>query len=178
MSKGYSVTATTIIEAPVEMVYAIIADYRDGHPHILPKQYFTALEVEEGGVGAGTRIRFQMRVLGRRQTFHAAITEPEPGRVLVETNLDGGAVTTFEVRPVENRWRCRVTITTELQTRGGLLGRTERRLTRLLLRRIYAQELALLAAFAEGRLRTRRAPAARTPLVRLKRADLMTARRG
>jgi len=44
--------------------------------------------VEEGGIGAGTVIRFQMRILGRLRTFHAAITEPEPGGVLVETDLD------------------------------------------------------------------------------------------
>ena len=53
-----------------------------GHPQILPKPPFVSLEVEKGGIGAGTVIRIAMRVLGRLQTFGAVITEPEPGRVL------------------------------------------------------------------------------------------------
>jgi hypothetical protein len=40
---------------------------------------------EHGGIGAGTIIRFQMSIFGRKQTVRAAITEPEPGCVLVET---------------------------------------------------------------------------------------------
>ena len=85
------------IQAAPQKVYAIIADYHNGHPRILPKPYFVALEVEEGGYGAGTVIRFQMKVMGRLQTFRAEISEPEPGRVLVERDLDTGTTTTFIV---------------------------------------------------------------------------------
>ena len=93
------VSASATIPARRERVYSLIADYNDGHPRILPKQ-FMSLVVEQGGVGAGTIIRFQMRVFGKKQTFRAAITEPERGRVLVETDLDtNGAVTTFTVNP-------------------------------------------------------------------------------
>jgi hypothetical protein len=36
-----------------------------------------------------------MTVLGKTKHFRAAITEPDPGRVLVETNLEeAGAVST------------------------------------------------------------------------------------
>ena len=56
--------------------------------------------MEQGGIGAGTVIRFQMSALGQKRTLRAEITEPEPGRVLVETYLDSnGAVTTFTVDP-------------------------------------------------------------------------------
>ena len=143
------VTASTYIKASTEQVYAILADYHAGHPHILPKPYFSGLQVEQGGIGAGTVIRFQMHVLGKTQTFRAAIAEPEPGRVLVETNLPSGAVTTFTIDPRAEGQHSRVTITTELETRDGLLGLLERFLTTVTLRRIYAQELGLLAARAE-----------------------------
>jgi hypothetical protein len=94
------ISASATIPARRERVYSLIANYNDAHPRILPRQ-FTSLVVEQGGVGAGTIIRFQMRVLGKKQTFRAAITEPEPGRVLVETGLDAnGAVTTFMVDPI------------------------------------------------------------------------------
>ena len=142
-------TTSATIKAPAQQVYAILADYHNGHPYILPAQYFSNLQVEQGGIGAGTVIGFQMHVPGRTQTFRAAITEPEPGRVLMETNLPSGAVTTFTVDPRAEGQHSRVTITTELETRDGLLGRLERFLTTVTLRRIYAQELGLLAARAE-----------------------------
>src|SRR5438034_1718993 len=73
------ITATAVVPAQPNRVYAVIADYHNGHPHILPKQ-FSEMVVEKGGVGRGTIIRFQMSVFGRKQTFRAAISEPEPGR--------------------------------------------------------------------------------------------------
>lgn len=152
MLKNYKVSASMVVEAPAEMVYAIVADYREGHPQILPRKYFTALEVERGGRGEGTVIRFRMRLLGRERNFRAAITEPEPGRVLAETNLDdGGAVTSFVVDPYERGRHSRVTIITELRSAAGLYGLAERFLTTTLLRRIYTLELKLLAALAERR---------------------------
>src|ERR1700728_1331783 len=87
-SEKYVVSASAVVPARRERVYSLIANYNDGHPRILPKQ-FSNLTVEQGGVGAGTVIRFQMSVLGKKETLRAAITEPEPGRVLVETYLDG-----------------------------------------------------------------------------------------
>lgn len=136
------ITVSAFIEAPAERIYAILADYHEGHPHILPRPYFSDLEVEAGGVGEGTRIRFQMHVMGVTRMLRAEITEPEPGRVLVET-LDTGAVTTFTVRPDEEGTQ--VTFSTTLPVRGGVAGWVERLLTPMLLRRIYTRELVLLA---------------------------------
>jgi Polyketide cyclase / dehydrase and lipid transport len=144
------VSASATIPARRERVYSLIADYRDGHPRILPKQ-FSSLVVEQGGVGAGTIIRFQMRVLGKKQTFRAAITEPEPGRVLVETYLDAnGAVTTFTVNPGSAPADSHVTISTEIQVRSGFLGKIEKTISTLLLRPTYVQELENLARVATG----------------------------
>jgi Polyketide cyclase / dehydrase and lipid transport len=141
------ISADSLIPAPPERVYATIANYHDGHSHILPKQ-FSGLVVEKGGVGAGTIIRFQMSGFGSKQTYRAAITEPEPGRVLVETYLNtNGAVTTFIVDPGPTETQSHVTISTELPVRSGILGAIERLLSTRLLRPIYARELALLAEF-------------------------------
>ena len=94
-----------------------------------------------------------MRIFGTTQSFRAAVTEPDPGRVLVETNLeDGGAATTFTVIALEDGQHADVTITTEGRTqRAGLTGALERLLSTLFLRRVYVRELALLDALAQQR---------------------------
>lgn len=144
------ISASALIPARRERVYGLLANYREGHPRILPAQV-SGLVVEQGGVGAGTVIRFQMSMLGKKQTFRAAITEPEPGRVLVETFLEpAGAVTTFTVDPGSAPADCRVTISTEIPTRPGFMGVVEKIFSGLLLRPIYNKELANLAHVATG----------------------------
>jgi polyketide cyclase/dehydrase/lipid transport protein len=144
------ISASAIIPARRERVYSLIANYHDGHPRILPKQ-FSGLVVEQGGMGAGTVIRFQMSVFGKKQTFRAAITEPEPGRVLVETDLAAnGAVTTFTINPGTAPADSNVTISTELRVRTGFLGQIEKALTTMLLRPMYVKELENLARVATG----------------------------
>jgi polyketide cyclase/dehydrase/lipid transport protein len=144
------ISASATIPARRERVYSLIANYNDGHPRILPK-HFTSLVVEQGGVGAGTVIRFQMSVFGKKQTFRAAISEPDPGHVLVETDLDAnGPVTTFTVNPGAAPADSHVTISTELSVRSGVLGKIERFLTTLLLRPMYVKELENLARVATG----------------------------
>jgi hypothetical protein len=107
--------------------------------------------VEQGGIGAGTVIRFRMRAFGQKRTLRAEITEPEPGRVLVETYLDSnGAVTTFTVDPGTAPADSRVTISTELPIRSGVPGWIERKLSTLMLRPIYRRELENLARVATG----------------------------
>lgn len=137
-----------LIPAPPAKVYGIIADYHHGHPRIVPPRHFTSLVVEEGGVGAGTVVRVQMKVLGMGQTFRARISEPEPGRLLVETSADGQVVTSFLVEPREAGTACEVTITTEMPARRGLAGYCQRKFMGWLLKRIYVEELSLLAAVA------------------------------
>lgn len=148
-TRTHVITATALVAAEPSRVYAVIADYHNRHPHILPKQ-FSGLVVEKGGVGRGTIIRFQMSVFGRKRTFRAAISEPEPGRVLVETDLDAnGAVTTFIVDRDSASGHSRVTISTELAVRKGLAGKIERFLSTRLLRPMYVRELGLLAAYVK-----------------------------
>jgi len=149
-NQRHFVQAASRINAPPKTVYAIIADYRDGHPHILPDT-FRGLTVERGGIGQGTVIQFKMRIFGRTQSFRAAITEPEPGRILVETDLGAdGAITTFTVNPGPAEGQCEVSIRTELPVRSGLLGALQRFLITRSLQPLYARQLGLLAAYVEN----------------------------
>src|SRR5688572_25527730 len=90
-------TASKRIPAPADIIYEILADYRTKHVLILPKPYFLSLDVEEGGVGEGTIVNFKMRLLGRTQSFRSLITEPVPGRTLLETDLNAGISTRFDL---------------------------------------------------------------------------------
>ncbi|HEX7051874.1 MAG TPA: SRPBCC family protein [Longimicrobiales bacterium] len=135
------------IAAPPDVVYRILADYREGHPLILPPRWFTHLHVEQGGVGAGTVIRFGMKSGGRVREMRAEVVEPEPGRVLVERGLDErGTVTTFTV-DASGAGGTRVKIQTTWRA-AGIAGFVERLLAPALLKRVYREELARLAAQA------------------------------
>jgi hypothetical protein len=149
-SAKHVVSASAIIPARPQKVYALIANYRDGHRRILPKEC-SDITVEQGGIGAGTVIRFEMTLLGRKQGYRAEITEPEPGRVLVETYLQPpGTATTFHVEPGDAPADSRVTISTQLPLRSGVLGIIEKAIAGVLLRSMYQKELVNLARVATG----------------------------
>jgi hypothetical protein len=140
--------ATRTIYAPAAAVYEVLVDYRSGHPRILPERYFSDLVVEQGGRGAGTVIRFQMHMLGSTRTALAHVDEPEPGRVLTEKYPENGAVTTFQVLPLDDGRRARVTITTQWSSPGPR-GLMERWIVPPLLRKIFREELANLEVYVQ-----------------------------
>jgi uncharacterized protein YndB with AHSA1/START domain len=145
-----TVAASATIHAPASRVYEIIADYRQHHPRIVPPEYFRRIDVEEGGVGAGTRTRIEMRVLGTTKELVHVIREPEPGRVLEELDEKGLSATTFTVDPEDHGASARVLIETRFVVRDGLLGHVERMVMTSLLRRIYKKELVRLEAYASS----------------------------
>lgn len=140
----HEISASALIQSPAELVYAIIADYHNGHPLILPKPYFVSMQVEQGGIGSGTVVSWKMKLMGTLREFRAVITEPEPGRVLVETNDGGGAVTKFVVDPRNGGQAAVVTISTSVVIRDGILGKLEGWMTTNLLHPIYVKELEQL----------------------------------
>ena len=145
--KTQTAIASRTINAPAEIIYNIIADYRNEHPHILPKQYFLSLDVEEGGFGAGTIVTFQMRLLGQTQNFRSLITEPEPGRLLVETDMKSEIPTSFHVVPAGNGQQSRLTISTELKGRNVVEGF----IAKTILQKVYREELELIEKAAISR---------------------------
>ncbi|MFL6255825.1 MAG: hypothetical protein ACJ74T_12505, partial [Pyrinomonadaceae bacterium] len=82
--------------------------------------------------------------------LRAFVTEPEPGRVLVETDASNeGPITTFIVEPEGSN--SHVTFSTVMISTGGLRGGLEQFVLRRLLRRIYAHELEQLGRVAVER---------------------------
>lgn len=142
-----------VLDARPEDVYATIADYRHGHPNILPKRNLYDLKVEQGGYGAGTTIRFKSRLLGVEESFYQRVSEPAPGRVLMEQDIDSprNEVTTFTVLPIEQGRKAQVEIATTMNASAGVAGVVERAIVPAALRRIYREELGLLEAVARKR---------------------------
>jgi hypothetical protein len=146
----YRIEAARMISASAPRIYPLIADYREGHPRIVPPRAFTNLEVIEGGYGAGTRIRFDMKAMGRVIACVATVREPEPGRILTETDEATGALSTFIVEPIGDGRSCRVTIATDMPNRRDLLAPIERFIVRRFLKSVYVEELDRIAQAATG----------------------------
>ena len=143
-----SVSAERTVGAPAPEVYGYIADHRDHHANFLPPQ-FSDFQVESGGVGAGTITRFKFTAGGRTSELRTEVTEPEPGRVLTESDTLSSSVTTWTVTPEGNA--CRVQISTTWRGSGGIGGFFERTFAPRMLRGIYDDELSRLDAYARER---------------------------
>ena len=89
-----------------------------------------------------------MTLLGRTSTCHSLITEPEPGRVMVETETISKTVTTFTVDPGAVSGRSRVTIACAFQGRYGIFGVIERWVVTRLMTPVLAEEIRLLEEYA------------------------------
>jgi hypothetical protein len=133
--------AESVIAAPAERVYRCLADFNDCHQRILPPA-FSNFRVEAGGVGAGTVIAYTLSAGGRTINNRARVDEPEPGRLLTETDLKSSAVTTFTVTPQGDS--AQVRIDTRWRGATGIGGFMERLFAPRVLKRLYADELRRL----------------------------------
>lgn len=160
MSQIFS-QAEAVLNARPEAIYDAIADYKHGHPNIIPPRRFSDLQVEEGGYGEGTIIRFKVKTFGTVLNMYQRVSEPEPGRVVVEQDIDSprNAITTFTVIPLENKQKARVIITTVMDASPGLTGIVERLLVPRLNQSTYRKEFQLLEAFAQKQGTTASVPA-------------------
>jgi hypothetical protein len=134
------------VAASPEHVYRILADYREHHPKILPPA-FSNFRVEEGGVGAGTVVSFRITTAGRTRAYRVRVSEPQPGRVLTESDLASSLTTTFTITPEGTQSRVR--IDTRWEGAGGIGGFFERLFAPHVVRRLYADELARLDGYAQ-----------------------------
>jgi uncharacterized protein YndB with AHSA1/START domain len=132
------------VEAPAETVYGYVADMRE-HPRFLPPA-FSDFRVESGGIGAGTVTRFKMTAGGRTREYQMNVAEPEPGRVLTESDTKSSAVTTFTVSPQGGA--SLVQISTTWDGAPGIGGFFERMFAPRVMRGIYLDELNRLDAYA------------------------------
>jgi hypothetical protein len=114
------------------------------HPRFLPPA-FSDFQVEEGGVGAGSVTRFAVTAGGRTRSYRMRVTEPEPGRVLVESDTNSSLVTTFNVEPRDGKSLVR--ISTSWDGAAGIGGFFERTFAPRAMHRIYLDELERLNAY-------------------------------
>lgn len=141
------VSAERTVDAPADAVYGYIADMREHHPQFLPSA-FSDFQVESGGVGEGTITRFTVTAGGRTRQYRMKVAEPEPGRVLTESDTGSSLVTTTTVTPQGGR--SLVTISTAWQGAGGIGGFFERLFAPRAMRGIYTDELERLDSYARA----------------------------
>jgi uncharacterized protein YndB with AHSA1/START domain len=141
------VSAERVVDAPAEAVYRYVADMREHHPHFLPPA-FSDFQVESGGTGAGTITRFKVTAGGRTRDYRMQVDEPEPGRVLTESDTASSLVTTTTVTPQDGA--SLVQISTSWNGAGGIGGFFERRFAPKAMRAIYTDELERLNTYARN----------------------------
>jgi uncharacterized protein YndB with AHSA1/START domain len=137
-------SAERTIDAPADAVYGYLADMHQ-HPQFLPPA-FSDFQVVEGGVGAGTVTTFAVTAGGRTRTYRMNVTEPAPGRTLVESDANSSLVTTFNVEPQDGKSLVR--IHTSWDGAGGIGGFFEKTFAPGAMRRLYLDELTRLNAYA------------------------------
>ncbi len=133
------------VDAPANTVYGYLADMREHHPRFLPPA-FSDFEVESGGVGAGTITRFKVTAGGRSRECRMNVDEPEPGRVLTESDANSSLVTTFTVTPQDGVSSVR--ISTTWKGANGIGGFFERLFAPRVMHGIHADTLERLDAYA------------------------------
>ena len=136
-----------LIQARPEDVYAVLADYRHEHAHIVPRKYVRNLEVEAGGVGEGTIIRYRARAFGIERPSRAIISEPEPGRMLIEQETTSTLRTIFTVTPAQHGQQTHVQIASHWQPSRNPFKAIEQLFYPLIMRDMFAQSLQLIAIY-------------------------------
>ena len=134
------------IDAPADEVYGYLADMHQ-HQRFLPPA-FSDFQVEQGGVGEGSVTSFKATAGGRTRSYRMRVTEPVPGRTLVESDANSSLVTTFNVEPQGGQSLVR--ISTSWDGASGIGGFFERTFAPRALRRLYLDELDRLNAYAAG----------------------------
>ena len=140
-------SAQRTIDAPADAVYSYLADMSQ-HPKFLPPA-FSDFQVVEGGVGAGTVTTFSVTAGGRTRSYRMNVTEPAPGRTLVESDANSSLVTTFNVEPQGSK--SLVSIHTSWNGAGGIGGFFEKTFAPGAMKKIYLDELDRLNTYALSR---------------------------
>ncbi|MGB1286581.1 MAG: SRPBCC family protein [Aggregatilineales bacterium] len=142
------VSSSKIIPASAARIYAVLADYEAGHRAILPPRYFKDMQVLEGGYGDGTLIQVTLGILGKTYEYTMRVTEPEPGHIIKETDTNTGQYSTF-ILEEQADGQCRVTIEAGIPEETGIMGVIQRLTQPPLSRRMFNEELDILANYVQ-----------------------------
>ncbi|MEV0790041.1 SRPBCC family protein [Kribbella sp. NPDC050459] len=138
-------SAERTIDAPADKVYQYLADMHV-HAQLLPRPFYD-FQVEQGGVGAGSIVGYKIDFAGGVRQLRMQVTEPEPGRTLVQTDTnDSGLIITFTVTPQGDQ--ALVNIASSFDGETGVAGFVERIIAPRRLHRVYTEELARLDSHA------------------------------
>src|SRR5690606_7654618 len=94
-----------------------------------------------------TIIYLTTRMFGQVRHMRQVVSEPEPGRILKEQDVDSTLFTHFIVDPLDDGRRSVVTIRTEFPAPGGLAGLFMRLMLPPMMRGLYKRELENLASY-------------------------------
>jgi hypothetical protein len=137
-------------DASSDTVFGLLADYTTVRPTILAPE-FTDYRVLERGIGAGTRIGYHLHATKKRvRQVEATVTEPVPGRELLETDDNSSLTVLWAVAPI-TEGRSALTVRVSWQGASGIGGFFERRFAPAGIRRIYRTELDRLQTVLTGR---------------------------
>ena len=140
-------TAARTLDAPADVVYRCLSDFREHHHRFLPPA-FSDYRVEEGGTGEGSVVSFTVTAGGRSRPYRMRVVVPTPGRVLEERDTGSSLVTTFTLTPEGDRTQLR--IQTTWNGAGGVGGFFERMFAPAALTRIYDDELVRFDTYLRG----------------------------
>lgn len=117
-------SAERAIAAPPDTVLALLRDYRDVRPRLLPDAY-ADYRVEAGGEGAGTIVAYTLHAARRVRAYRLAVTEPETGPALREDDETSSFAQTWTLEPAGDGTRVRLACSwTGASGIGGFFERT------------------------------------------------------
>jgi hypothetical protein len=152
-------SALTMVNAPAEHVLAVLSDYHEVRPYLLPDE-FGDYEVLSGGVGAGTEVRWTMALdsvlrnkKGKRPKppkrppwdCLVEVSTPEPERI-VERDTRSSLVATWVLRSSEDDERTAIRVDVTWEQTGGMFARQREQLA---LRTLYETLLTNLHEYFE-----------------------------
>jgi hypothetical protein len=148
MARQIEVNLGRTIPATSDRVHALVADYVDERPRILPPANYLDYKVLQGGRGAGTLFSYRLKAAGRERPYEVEVTEPTPGATLVERDRNSSLVTNWTLTPASDGASTEVRLSTSWEGGEGIGGFFERTFAPRGLRRIQEEMLTRLAARA------------------------------
>lgn len=142
------VRSERVIEARPAEVFQTLADYKMKRPRILPPNYLD-YTLEKGGQGAGTVIRYRLRAAGRERPYEMHVEETVKGQVLTERDKGSSLVTRWNVLPIADGQKSKVSVESDWEGSSGIGGFFERIFAPLGLSQIYKDILIALALMAQ-----------------------------